>query len=851
MNTLRDFRMTNTLSTAWLFVLLSALFVVTVMHSTVQADDDSDELPTIAEKTSGMQKFDGFIPFYWENRTGKIWLQIDRLQEEFLYVNALSAGLGSNPLRLDRGQLGGRRIVSFVRSGPKIFMLQRNMRFQANTSNAAERRAVQDSFAQSILWGGVIAAESNSAVLVDAEGFFLRDAHDVIGTLKSQGERDFHLDLSRSAMDMPRTKGFPQNSEFEVTLTFKSSDPGARVREVTPTPSAVTLRQHHSFIKLPDDGFHPRRFDSRAPSMKVSYDDYSAPLDQPLEQSYIARHRLQKANPDALVSAPRKPIVYYVDPGAPEPVRTALVEGARWWNAGFEAAGFQDAFQVEILPENVDPLDVRFNVIQWVHRSTRGWSYGSSIVDPRTGEILKGLVTLGSLRVRQDRIIIEGLQPFLATQASQFGICGLQAFPEELAFAQLDSQYTPVDVALARIRQLSAHEVGHTLGFAHNFAASTNDRASVMDYPAPLVKVAADNTLDLTEAYTEEIGKWDHFAVRYAYTEFANGVDERTRLEELIQEYLDDGLRFLSDADARPSGAAHPLANLWDNGTDPVEALNHTMRVRRIALEQFGEHNIPEGEPLANLESTLVPLYLHHRYQIEAAAKMLGGVDYNYAMRGDGQDVLRPISGTDQRRALHALLETINPRQLTIPQKLLSLLPPRPFGASQSLENFPGHTAMVFDPLSAARIAADMTIGHILQRERAARLEAMSSAGDSISLADVIDALLARSWGGDTPSDPREASVARVVERSVLDQLLELAGDPEASSDVRGIVTLRLRHLEESIRNTAKPDNAAEVGHHFIAAEDIKRFLNRPHQTARPSQPQSAPPGSPIGDSGQ
>jgi len=806
------------------------------------------KVPTIAEKTAGMERHDGYFPFYWDSRTGKIWLEIPRFNQEFLYVNSLSTGLGSNPVGLDRGQLGRDRVVKFVRVGPKVLLWQRNLRYRATTDNPAEKRAVEESFAQSILWGSEIAAESNGRVLVDATDFLFRDAHYVARRLKQRGQGNFKLDRSRSAVYLPRTKAFPKNTEFEVILTFVSSEPGPLVVETAPTPEAVTVRQHLSFIQLPDDDYQPRRFDPRAGAFGISFADYATPIDQPLQKRFIARHRLKKKDPNAAVSEPVKPIVYYVDPGAPEPVRSALIEGASWWNQAFEAAGFKNAFRVEVLPEDADPLDVRYNVIEWVHRSTRGWSYGGSVIDPRTGEIIKGHVNLGSLRVRQDRLLFEGLEPLFGSASGPWDDGELAAVPEESYLASLDPNTTAVEVALARIRQLVAHEVGHTLGFAHNFAASTYGRASVMDYPAPLVKITPSGDLDLSDAYAVGIGAWDRWAVRYAYSEFPPGTDEDAALDRLVREALDKKLLFITDADARPAGAAHPLANLWDNGSDPVAALEHEMQVRSIALARFGEQNIPEGRPLATLERTLVPLYLHHRYQVEATAKMLGGAFYTYAVRGDGQTPLQWVPPERQRQALEALLKTLDPAALVLPHRILRLLPPQPFGYNDRRELFPKRTAMLFDPVAAAAVAADMTVSNLLQSERAARMVELHSRDSRFpGLADLIDRLLDFTWKAKTPSDGAQAAVARAVERVVVDRLIDLAGNTRAAPDVRAIAAAKLRELEGLLRSTHRTESPVEEAHRRMAADDIARFLSRPSAAAPTPQPLKPPPGSPIG----
>ncbi|HET9274946.1 MAG TPA: zinc-dependent metalloprotease, partial [Gemmatimonadales bacterium] len=569
--------------------------------------------PTIAEKTRGFNRIDGFVPLYWDAAAGKLWMEIRRLGEELIYITGATTGLGSNDIGLDRGQIGRERIVRFERVGPRVLLVQPNQDYRSSSADPAERRAVRESFATSTLWGFRVEAESDGAVLVDATDFALRDVHDAVGTLTRARQGTFRLDASRSAIHLPNTRGFPRNTEIEVSLTFTSDNPGPWVRSVAPSPEAVTLQERHSFVALPEPGYEPRRFDPRAGFFGISYADYSTPLGEPIRKQFIARHRLRKRNPGAAVSDPVAPIVYYLDRGTPEPVRSALLDGARWWNQAFEAAGYRNAFRVELMPEDADPMDVRYNVIQWVHRSTRGWSYGNSVTDPRTGEIIKGHVSLGSLRVRQDYLIAEGL---------------LSPYRRGDERAELAER-----MALARLRQLSAHEVGHTLGLQHNYIASTVGRASVMDYPHPLVRLAPDGNVDLSEAYDAAIGAWDKEAIRYGYSDFPDGTDEARALDSLLAAARSRNLLFLADQDARPAGSAHPQVHLWDNGADAATELDRVMDVRRAALRRFGEAAIRTGAPLATMEEALVPLYLHHRYQVEAAIKVVGGQFYTYAMR--------------------------------------------------------------------------------------------------------------------------------------------------------------------------------------------------------------------------
>lgn len=784
-------------------------------------------LPTIKEKTGDMKKYSGFFDFYWEEKTGKIWLEIDKWNEEFLYINSLSAGVGSNDIGLDRSQLGGSRIVRFERVGPKVLMIQPNYSYRAMTNNQAERRSVKDAFAESVLWGFEVAAKKKEKVLVDASKFYLRDAHDVSGRLKGRKQGDYKLDNSRSAFYLARTKNFTKNSEVEVTLTFVGEPKGRFVRQVVPNPQAITVRQHHSFVELPDDGYEPRAHDPRAGFGGISYQDYATPISEPLLKRFISRHRLQKKNPKAAVSAAVEPIVYYVDSATPEPIRSALVDGAKWWNQAFEAAGYKDAFQVKILPEDADPMDIRYNVINWVHRSTRGWSYGSSVRDPRTGEIIKGHVLLGSLRVRQDFLIAQGL----------------------LAPYEEGKPVSPImqEMALARLRQLSAHEVGHTLGIAHNFAASVSNRASVMDYPHPFIKIKDDGTFDFSEAYDAGIGEWDKVTIAYGYQDFPDDVNEKEGLRQIIQKSISDGLIFISDQDARPAGGAHPTAHLWDNGPNAADELNRVMKVRALALSRFSENNIRQHVPLANLEEVLVPIYLFHRYQIDAASKLLGGLYYTYSVRGDGQTVTKMVPAADQRKALDALLGTLTPEALALPEKVLNLIPPRAFGMRRGRENFNIRTGLTFDPLAAAETAANIAVEFILHPARAARLVEYHARDNKYpGFIEVVDKLISSVWKAPAGAG-YHAEIRRVVGTLILRQMMILAANETAANQVRAIASLKLQHLGNWLsQQLEKTTDESQLAHFEYALGQIRRFQEDPEEMNL-SKPVSPPAGSPIG----
>lgn len=786
----------------------------------------AQKLGEIAAKTKGLTKYTGYFNFYWNEKNGQILLEVNKWNDEFLYVNSLPAGVGSNDLGLDRGQIGDTRIVKFIKIGDKVLLIQPNYSYRAVSNNADERKSVEEAFAQSVLWGFKVEAQDSSRVLIDLTHFLLRDSHEIARKLGRSDQGNYHADEGRSAMYLPNTKSFPDNTEFEAIITLAGTGIGAEISSVTPDPNYVTVRMHHSFIKLPDDHYKPRIFDPRAGFYDNSYMDYATPIDQPIMKRFITRHRLEKKDPSAAMSEAVKPIIYYVDRGAPEPVRTALMEGASWWNQAFEAAGYKNAFQVKLLPEDADPMDIRYNIIQWVHRSTRGWSYGASIVDPRTGEIIKGQVSLGSLRARQDFLIAEGLvQPY------------------EDGKPVSDKM---MKLVLARLHQLAAHEVGHTLGLQHNFASSVNDRASVMDYPPPVFTWTAAGTIDLTNAYATGIGGWDKRAILYGYQDFPAGTNEEGTLKDIIKQTLKDGYLFISDDDARPAGSAHPLAHLWDAGSNAADELNRLMDVRKHVLANFSEKAIRQDAPMATLEEVLVPVYLMHRYQVEAASKMLGGLYYTFAIKNDGQTITKFVPPAEQWKAFNALMATITPDALELPEKLIEKIPPRPIGYPRSRETFKSRTGLTFDPLSAAESAASNTLEFLLQPQRAARLvEYHSRDNAQPGLEAVLNKLVAQTWKAPQQTGYK-GELQRLVNNLALKQLLTLAATTRAPESVRGIALLEISELKKWMTKAALTAGPAQKANILFGLSQISQFEKTPDKF-QPAGPVNMPDGSPIG----
>lgn len=768
-----------------------------------------EELPTIEEAVTGAVHHAGFMDVYFDPKKGRVLLEVAQTESDLLYLVSLPTGVGSNDIGLDRGQLGETRLVFFRRSGPKVLLVQRNLKFRAESDNPGEKRAVEEAFAISVLAGLDVVAESGGRVLVDATPLVVSDAYGIAQRLTDRGEGTYQLDAGRSAPDPDGLKGFPRNSVLEAWITLAGDKPGEQLRSVVPTAEYLTVRIRHQFIELPPPGFERRAYHPRSGYFSVTYRDYAAGLDEKVDRHLLVRHRLEKKNPEAERSEAVEPLVYYVDSGAPEPVRSALIEGAAWWNTAFEAAGFDNAFQVRLLPADVDPLDLRYNVIQWVHRETRGWSYGWGVIDPRTGEIIKGHVSLGSLRVRQDMLIAEGLTaPF-------GGESGSQAAQE---------------MALARLRQLSAHEVGHTLGLAHNFAASSVGDKSVMDYPHPAVALDERGRVTLANAYSTEVSEWDRLAIEFGYRQHPSQQAALQFNQRLLGLAEAQGLRFISDPDVRGAQAAHAGAHLWDNGRDPLQRFTELMAVRRTALQRFSGAVLREGRPWGDLERALVPVYLLHRYQAEAAAKLIGGVDYDYGLRGQDDGEVEEIASDRQQAALAALLDSLSLSELALDSDLLRHLQPPAYGDQRDREFFSHSTANQFDRYAPARAATQLVTGLLLNPARVQRVAQQAARPNLAQLLDRYVENLLLSLNGD--DDLLRAEVAWVA----LHELQRLAVSEQASGPVRAAA---LGALEQARSGLKRGEAARRM------AEEIRRFVEDPDAESLPARVK-VPPGSPI-----
>ena len=782
----------------------------------------AQEMPTIGETVAGNTAIEGYFNLYWDDASGNLYWEIDKLDTEFLYQISMGSGLGSNPIGIDRGQLRGTYVLAAQRVGPRVLLVEPNYRYRATSDNPLEVQAVNDAFAPSVIWGFDIVAAEGDSVLVDATNFFLRDARDVVGQIARSNQGAFSLDTSRSALFLDNTAGYPENVEVEAMLTFTSSNPGNLVNSVAASGNSITLRQHHSIVKLPDDNFEPRLADPRIGTFGPTIQDYGTDIDTDKNVRLVARHRLEKADPTAARSRAVEPIVYYVDSGTPEPIKTALIEGASWWNQAFDAAGFIDAFQVRELPAGADAQDVRYNMIHWTHRRTRGYSYGGSVQDPRTGEIIKGNVNLGSLRLRQDYLMGQALVP---------------AF-DYMAEVVADTSAS-VNMALDRVRQLSAHEVGHTLGFPHNYIASAYGRESVMDYPAPLIEITDDGRIDLSNAYVQRIGEYDKLAVRYAYSQFAPDADEAEELAAIVQESLDTGLIFMDHNNNNFRGAGHQFAGVWDNGDNLVDHLKHEIEVRRIGLENFSQNVIDRGTPISELEWALLPLYMHHRFQLNSAAQSVGGADYRYAVRGDGQLPLTIVEADEQRDALETVLSTLTPEFLAIDPEIPKMLPPSAHRYATG-EAFPGRTQLLFDPLGAAEAAASLTLEILLHPARMARLVAYGSLGDYPNLEEVVDRLLEVTWGAPAQRSDYLTQIMHVAQRVTINEMMSQAASDENSGEVRAVLSHRLGRLATDLEDRSTPS-----AHQATAAADIRRWQADPKGNV-PVEALTMPPGDPI-----
>lgn len=769
------------------------------------------------------ERLDGFLPLRLEPSTGRVLLELPADTTRALLLTSLATGLGSNPVGLDRGANGEGHVARFERTGPRVLVVLENTKYRSGDSaNAAHQRTVAEAFPPSTVAAlpivpNVPNAAPGTRLTVDATDLFVRDWMEVPRTLARAGQGAYALARDRSGVYRPNTRNFPRNTEVDVALTFAASgNPGPIVDAIVPDGRAFTLREHVSLLPLPT-GFRPREADPRVGYFGVRFQDYARPVDRPLGVTWAARHRLERG-PDGRVV----PIVYYVDPGIPEPIKTATMQGVKWWEEAFTRAGMPGAFRVEWLPAGADPMDARYNVVQWENRNERGWSIGGALNDPRTGELIKGMARLDSHRARTDATIYAAL-------------AGADATPAETAFV------------LARVRQVSAHEVGHTLGLAHNYIASTYERGSVMDYPAPRVLPRADGTLDFSRAYAVGPGDYDVWAIRWGYGTFP-AATEADSLRAIVADGLKKGYLYLSDADARPEYASDPRVNLWDDAAGEEEYWTRTTTVRRLAMARFGERAVRPGDPIAMVQERFVPLYFWHRFALNRLAKTLGGVEYANAVRGDGQQATRPVTSIRQRRALALVAGALAPAELAVPDTVRTLLAPGAEQVTPPVELFGTRTRPAFDELGAARTLAGMIVDATLQRDRAARLvqQRLHDAREP-GMADVVDALTTATAPA-AADTPRDAALRRVARRAIVDRLIALAADSVASPEVRAMAELKLGEFAAAARRAFATTRDADARAHLLAlASDVERWQTR-REAPRPTPALVPPPGDPFGE---
>lgn len=813
---------------------LPVFFVTALLTQAATAEVPSAPVSTttnsFAAQLQGWHKHPGFIEVWSHQEQAKVMAAVE-LDRAFLMVSSLPFALGSNEIGLDRGQSGASKLLHFERHGKRVFLVQENTRYRADSSDADERAAVREAFAGAVLWSTDVIAVDGQKLLIDLSSLLLSDRHGVAARLNAAKQGSYSIDDKRSAVLSDRIKNFPDNTELEALLTFAGNGDGAYVRQVAADAKSLRLHQHLSFVRLPEL-YQTRAYHPGSGGLDADAVDFARPLSESIYVNWQLRHRLEKTDPKAALSTVKKPIVYYLDRGTPEPVRSALLDGARWWTSAFEKAGYKDAFRVELLPEGADAMDIRYNTITWVHRATRGWSYGNAVIDPRTGEIIKGAVTLGSQRVRQDILIAESL---LAPYGNQ---------------AQAAKKNGAEQMALARLRQLAAHEVGHTLGLAHNFAPSRLGNGSVMDYPHPLIGVDAQGEITLTQTYGVGVGAWDDFAITHIYGEFPQQ-DQEQALAQLRAKAKAAGLRYVADTDSRSPGAAHPDGLLWDVGADSLQSFDHLMQVRQKALQQFSLAVLPPQRQLGELEARLVPVYLLHRYQVEAVARLIAGASYEY---GQAQDVnqARVQAGTQavpaaiQRQALQKMLASLRAENLALPQNVLDILTPPSEGYGRSPEYFQGKMNVTFDPLSAVQAASAHSCQFLLDPSRLNRL-AWQHARDAKmpDASEVMRNLFAQTWQRN--SVPAQIVAGETVQMAanwvVLDGVLHLLNEGRLHAQVDADVRHSLKELAGWLQKN--PGNAEQSASRKQAVDTITQYLRDPNSVKLRPMP-VIPPGAPI-----
>ncbi len=787
--------------------------------------------------TKDAQRSDGHFTVYRKDE--RVWVALlpAQLGEAFLFSVDVAQGLGERGLY--GNQMGRSYVAYFRRSGERIQLVARNEEFFA-AAGTPQSRFVGESFAESLIASAPVASlphPETKALLIDAGALLIADIPGYLTRLEAAFRMPFALDRNNSAI--VKLTNQAQQSVFEVRAHYAvpklpapplkpAAEAAPAPPRALPDPRSAFLGFRYSFARLPAEPMRPRVADERIGHFTVAREDFSEDTSAKRRRHFVQRWRLDKRDPAAAVSATREPLVFWLDRNIPEKYRRAVAGGVLEWNKAFERIGLKDAIAVR-QQEGADDIEqgpARRAVVRWFTGADVGFAIGPRRADPRTGEILKGHVSLGSLRIRQDFMIAQGLlSPFRG------------AHPDVEKAREM---------ALARIRQLSAHEVGHTLGLAHNYASSVNNRASVMDYPHPLINLTDAGEIDLSKAYDTGIGEWDKMAIRYGYSDFPSLTDEKQALEMIIRESIDRSLYFISDRDARPMGSAHPYAHLWDNQLNAADELNRMIEIRKIVIHNFGINSIPEGTPLSSLEDVFVTVYLLHRYQLEAACKVVGGLYYTYALKGDGQIITELISPEKQTMALKAVLRTLQPEFLKIPENILQLFPPKALDYYDTREDFKSKTGLTFDPLSAAESTADLSLTLLLHPERTARLvEHHARDRHQPDLLGVLDDVVENTWH-QSYSDPYDAEINRAVSKLVLEHLFNLCENENSTRQVKAIALAQIIELDQWLGRKTETRNMEERAHYLYAIEMIRRFRERPELFKTP-EIQELPLGPPIG----
>jgi hypothetical protein len=774
----------------------SIAFSATAAHGSVPA-------PVAASATRQQA---GFIGVRVDADRNKVLLDIaaDRLDKDFLHQSTLATGFGS--LGLDRGQTGSSVVVRLERHGKRILLVRDNWGVRAQGASEAEQRAASEAFARSVVASFPIESEANGVIVADATSFFLSDSYGIAETFRRSQQGTPRLDAGRSWIDAARTRAFPKNTEVHAVLTFAIDNPGAGVRRGAPDPSAVTMEVHHSLVQLPDSqGFRARQGDPRSGVNGPQFYDFAQGYEGTYRDAIAGRWRLIPKDPAAYqrgeLTEPVTPIVYYLDPGIPAEYRQALREGGMWWNKIFEAAGFKNGFSVRDLPAGADMMDARYNMVYWVHRAAPGPSVGPSFSDPRTGEIVRTVVRIDAWRSLIDYNIYAGLLPAA-------GAAGLSVSPD--AFA------------MWRRRQHAAHEIGHTLGFPHNYIAGSQGRTSVMAYPFPLISLDSKGQIDLSKAYAPAGGAWDTLTVRYGYTWFPNEAAEKTGLERILKDGITRNVRFIADQHAGAEGSI-PEATRWVEGATMFDAANRTSAVRRLLIDKFDERAIKPGEPMYLLNMRFAHVYLHHRYSLEGLVKYIGGMDFTYAMRGDSQTPTRILPAASQRRALTMALDALEPAALAVPERVLAMIPPVPPGGDGSMA-WLGYSGTALDQISLAGGLATETIENIFERDRLGRLVLFNARDASNpSLDEVTRTVIDRTWGA-APATNGAQALRRTVQQVVVNTLLDRAGDNAALAEVRTIMELHLAALKTRLAGMTG-GGAADRALRAKTVRDIERYF--------------------------